>query len=172
MRTFGSFLTCTTKVVQLKFQERVLRTASLVTIDSKRTAWCSAPQDCSRAKKSVPQRGSVWLASPRVDICVGSRYWTESHTLLMKRVVAKSSSTQLNFNRHLRIHQRHATIRIDHLTVIQPASSEQKRFTTFPTSSGVPKRPMGVQPRICQFRIKSSASTGSVFKTLSSVHQD
>src|SRR6266581_1229214 len=54
--------------------------------------------------------------------------------------------------------------------VIQPAFSEQKSDTTFPTSSGVPRRPIGVQPRVCQLRIRSCACSGSVFKTLSSVH--
>ena len=37
-------------------------------------------------------------------------------------------------------------------------------------SAGVPKRPIGVHPRLCQFRISFCASSGSVFKTLSSVH--
>ena len=41
--------------------------------------------------------------------------------------------------------------------------------TTLPTSSGVPSRPIGVQPRSCQFRMSSCAWGGSVFNTLFSV---
>lgn len=53
--------------------------------------------------------------------------------------------------------------------VIQLAPSEQSSAVTFPMSSGVPRRPMGVQPRECQLRIRVCTCSGRLLSTLSSV---
>ena len=45
--------------------------------------------------------------------------------------------------------------------MIQPASSEQNNATTFPISSGVPRRLIGVQPLLCQFLIEHAVFTPS-----------
>ncbi len=55
--------------------------------------------------------------------------------------------------------------------VIQLASAEHSSETAFPTSPGVPSRPIGVHPLSpwCQLRIMSCATSGRVLSTLSSI---